>query len=54
MILQVVSCRAGPYTKKREVAPSGSVPLAAKQCEKGAVYQGQSDLCSFVFRGNVS
>lgn len=40
MILQIASCRAGPYTKKREVALSGSISPVARQCEKGAVYQG--------------
>lgn len=54
MILQVVSCKAGPYTKKGEVAPSGSAPLVARQCEEGAVYQGHSDYASSVFRGSVS
>lgn len=54
MILQVDSCRPGSYTKKREVALSGSIPLTARQCVKGAVYQGHSDYASFVFRGSVS
>lgn len=51
MILQVVSFRARPYTKKGEVAPSVSVALVARQCKKGAVYQGHNDYASCLQRG---